>query len=509
MLLTDDIIFEQLQTAFTAHHHKVSGELCLTSPMIYDGSMMLPNHIYIVTPAQLAFLRVECADILILCAGSRAFQATNFPYDLILLEERIDSLHLLNHLTGIFDYFHHWENQLNECSNDFNGIQSMLQISSRILGGTLVLTDIYYNILAYSDGFLKMSEYVDPLSSHRSSSYAIETLTNDPVAQALQYEKKLFIYPYDSSPESSLCCNLFRKDETIYYNRLILITEDHCYTASHYRLLRYLAERVDKISSRLSTLSLALPTYVNLKSLMKNMLMKDPQNKSIVASSLQAVSWQSSDRYKLFVFYPFIEGYRPGASAYFANQLEQLFSETCAFPVDDTIVMIQNVTRSSDDPDIARARLSEFLRENLHKVGISDIINSFFDLRSAHVQAQAAYEIGSAKDPLYWYYKFDHYIPDYIIMKSSSELPVSMLCSREFRILDEHDKKNGTQYLSTLKTYIAERYNATHAAQKLFLHRTSFLERLNRIQNLTQLDLDNWDTRLLLMFSYRAMTEEK
>ena len=39
----------------------------------------------------------------------------------------------------------------------------------------------------------------------------------------------------------------------------------------------------------------------------------------------------------------------------------------------------------------------------------------------------------------------------------------------------------------------------------MFIHRTTFLSRMDRIYHLTQLDLDDWDTRLILMLSIHAL----
>lgn len=66
----------------------------------------------------------------------------------------------------------------------------------------------------------------------------------------------------------------------------------------------------------------------------------------------------------------------------------------------------------------------------------------------------------------------------------------------------------GTQYYKTLECYVKCRYNAAHTAKELFIHRSTFLNRLERIKELTKLDLDDFASRLYVELSiYRR--EEK
>ena len=55
----------------------------------------------------------------------------------------------------------------------------------------------------------------------------------------------------------------------------------------------------------------------------------------------------------------------------------------------------------------------------------------------------------------------------------------------------------GTQYYKTLECYVKCRYNAAHTAKELFIHRSTFLNRLERIKELTKLDLDDFASRLV------------
>lgn len=64
-------------------------------------------------------------------------------------------------------------------------------------------------------------------------------------------------------------------------------------------------------------------------------------------------------------------------------------------------------------------------------------------------------------------------------------------------------------YYKTLYCYLQCRYNAAMTAKKLFIHRSTFLNRLERISELIQADLEDFRSRLYLSASYYILEEEK
>ena len=73
--------------------------------------------------------------------------------------------------------------------------------------------------------------------------------------------------------------------------------------------------------------------------------------------------------------------------------------------------------------------------------------------------------------------------------------------------LQEHDRARGSDLVRTLKTYFVTGTNASEAADRLFLHRNSMIYRLERIQNLTGLDLK--DNRVALALQLGLLASER
>lgn len=62
----------------------------------------------------------------------------------------------------------------------------------------------------------------------------------------------------------------------------------------------------------------------------------------------------------------------------------------------------------------------------------------------------------------------------------------------------DYDHKRGSDLIRTLSVYFDTGTNASETADRLFLHRNSLLYRLERIQELTGLDLKEPEARLAL-----------
>ena len=79
------------------------------------------------------------------------------------------------------------------------------------------------------------------------------------------------------------------------------------------------------------------------------------------------------------------------------------------------------------------------------------------------------------------------------------------LCCPGLIRLMEYDAAHGTEYTAALRTFVEEKYSVTHTADKLFVHRTTLLKHLKKIDDITNLDLDDWNTRLHLALSFQFL----
>lgn len=506
MNLNIEVICHQLKKEYTVLETQPPRDIPLSGPLLYDGAPFLKNCLYLLEATDFAFLEAFPADIALIVTGMAPAQQEQYPCDILFIQENVPFQRMFNKIAGIFGRLNAWEQELLQYEGDYGKIQNMLACSHDILGGTLTLVDDSFNLLAFTDDLPGRPKYFDSNMPTRTPRNLIEDALEDPDYRASLRKREVFLYPEYSCAANALCCNLFQEGEEIYYARLILMNEANSYSGEQAFLLRFLSGVIHRTLSRASAISMVRSAYQGMGELIRRVLKEPPKNVSAVLPTLQGVSWGRHDGYVVTALSNPFERHRAIQDRSFCNQLEIVLEETCALIYGENIVLVSNIGKSTGmTKEKFDSRLTIFLRENLFKAGVSKKIQDFTRLSVGYREALAALELGNAREPSLWCYQFGSYVIPYIIQASAKDVPFEDMMDERLLMLLEHDRKTGSQLFETLKTYIRCKYNVTRSSEAMYVHRTTFLSRLDRILQLTQLDLEDWDTRLILMLSIHAL----
>jgi len=71
-----------------------------------------------------------------------------------------------------------------------------------------------------------------------------------------------------------------------------------------------------------------------------------------------------------------------------------------------------------------------------------------------------------------------------------------------------YDAAHESELLPTLEAFMRSRYNATLAAKELFVARSTLINRLERIVELTGIDLEDFDERVYLAITLRLIKQK-
>jgi DNA-binding PucR family transcriptional regulator len=138
-----------------------------------------------------------------------------------------------------------------------------------------------------------------------------------------------------------------------------------------------------------------------------------------------------------------------------------------------------------------RQVITYIVREFNCKAGLSDPFANFLNQRHGYIQAASALRLGQKRDPHTWVYHFAKYKTEYITERITGELPGDCLIHPAVLTLREHDRRYGTSFVKTLRELINARHNMTEAAEKLYIHRTTLIRRLEKMQDLAAIDFEN------------------
>ena len=92
-----------------------------------------------------------------------------------------------------------------------------------------------------------------------------------------------------------------------------------------------------------------------------------------------------------------------------------------------------------------------------------------------------------------------------MVINSLAGSPVESLVPESLERVIEHDATSSISYLETLRVFLAERMNFSKAANLLYIHRSTLIDRIEKIEKNYGLDLHDPDTRLYLQLILKAL----
>jgi DNA-binding PucR family transcriptional regulator len=154
-------------------------------------------------------------------------------------------------------------------------------------------------------------------------------------------------------------------------------------------------------------------------------------------------------------------------------------------------------------------QLSHFLRGSNLSLGMSDCFDNILETPKYYRQAARAVELGLFTTKGENIFKYSDYVFCYIAQVISKKNDLQDFCHPASLFLQKYDAENGTSLIDTLDKYLIHVNDPVAAAEALFIHRNTLLYRINKIKELTGLDLNNGDTRLKVQLSLKFLQFQK
>jgi len=413
---------------------------------------------------------------------------------------QLSSSDLINPIFEAYQNYLQWREQCLRYSSIDHDLNTLMDISSEFLGWDIWIVSPDYRMEAGSThhfpGHFQTSGHM-PKSE-------VERLYNDNPRFDETFRLK-GIQPYIQSwvPGAKLYYyNLFQ--ENLYLGRVLILIPDDSDESGSLSFMDLVCEDIETCYRFLYLRRRHGDDSYRFYDLWKELLLKQTVNTERALAGLHRMGWQETDRFQMLYLVP--AGYVQSQQTlkYYAVQLESTFHGCVAAELEDGLYCLRNLTVDSA-PDF-RQRLGEFLRENLFRVGISNPFRDFFDSPRYRKQACDALRIGMSRNPNSWRFEFCDYVGDYVLEQALSHYSALDLCPRNLRALLDYDEAHPESDLAqTLYQYYANQFNAQLAAQKLFIHRTTFFYRLNKIQKIAPFHPEDPAETCQILLAFSAM----
>ncbi len=418
---------------------------------------------------------------------------------LLIRDCEIDECSLYNTLQEIFDYYDDWAGTCMQNVEDFQDFRSLINTTFQMLGTPLCLIDNQFSVVAQAQD--PQSSYILFGENGHISIDTVNDLISNPHLRNLESTRGEMDFDYDQNYK---LYNFYYHNR--YSGRLVMGSRESELTERDSLILNQLAEYIEYLLRRFGSFH----STSNAQNLLRSYLSESlsghvPQPQELLRLQ-QNTGWQESHRYMIVSFLPEHRLKKELYPPYLISQVEELWADSCAVESNGNVVMIINLSINGEKnlPNFFQT-LAYTVRDGLMIAGCSRIFHDLKDINIFYRQSRFAIEFGQKKDSTRWYFRFNDYALDYLLSYGTGLFKPEQVCHPVLLRLQEHDQVRQTSYYSTLYTYFECQFNMSHAAKKLFIHRSTFISRMERILEMTGLNLEDYDTRLYLEVSFRIL----
>ena len=501
MKLNAHIIFDGLSQSFDV---TLSGapvkELTLPRPTIYmDGnSEFAAGTLYVASADHLPGRPVIHRSAVLVCVGD-SLNVRPFlkRCTVITVAGGADFFEVYLAVQRLFDRFETWNEELFALFTESPSVERIVSISEDIFGEPLMAIDSEFHFMAASPGAIDrlQAEWQDE-SQHLNQRSMDRFLSENSM---MTEEHAPLIVKTETS--EALCVNLFDRWSR-YMGCLVIFGAHGPFTLGTQALAQYLARILEKAIEKSPTVLTgdhntkkdALKDLVDGTPLSANrrLLLRDSSGGGYLCVSLQprGVAWELP-------------------AGFVCSSFENAFPRSYAFATESGIMGIIDLSGigCEDGPyrDAVCGRITPLLESLKLTAGISNDFKTLPDCPLYVTQAEAAIENGALANPQSTCHFFmDHALTE-LTVNALGGAPVESYLPPELRKLMEHDLKSPVSLMETLEVFLRENMNMSQSAKLLYVHRSTLIDRINRIQNDYGVDIRTPESRLFLELLLHAM----
>lgn len=406
---------------------------------------------------------------------------------------------VFNTISSLAEQLQNWENRLNDIIYGGGGLDSLIMCSSPVLGNPIFIVDerdIVFAMTGHPAGTVDQ-EWDHMLAHGRMPHYRVSAIYHDSdfkrLRRASAYDNQPFIFQPPGSTSRGINFRIPDPAADSFLGTMCVVESQSRLTEGQMHKTRILIQAIIKWTR----LHVDDHNMKNISHLFTDLLdgVKVEEDEIAMTKSLNDME---NDLFILAVIPPeYTE-----RLANVAPVLESEIRRSLCFEYQSSLLM---VCAYDQDQKVFCDTLQEIAADLQVRIGISYPFSDWRALKSAFKQANIA--LGYSRERLSRLNSQS--AMNYLVSELSQTLHGSNILHPALKTLEDHDRERGTQYYTTLLTYLKHERNLVETAAALFIHRNSLVYRIARIQELIDVDLDDYAVRHYLLLSYQCQESSR
>jgi hypothetical protein len=411
---------------------------------------------------------------------------------------------LLNALLGIFETYHQFESDINDVLINNGSLNDLCRIGIKFFHNPMYIHDRMFTVIAlpeYKEGMIQF-ERSDSGSSIHIPLWLVNDFKFDDAYIDTLTKREAAIWGKEEFPRNmrSLYVNIW--DDQYYCGRLLINELDTPLKPGQFRLAEMFAEYVKIIM--LKDMQHPQKIYSDYEDTVRTLIRGGEPDLRDVNALLEILGWRQGDTYVCLKLQSQSSDIQIKSDSALRSKLTAVFPRSFEFFHEQRLCMIINVTSDRRDGETIKADLAPLVRDSYMYCGISNPIIGLRKLRTGFDQTDITLNYILFRRSR-WTMLFSECAPYYMIRTLANTMAPADLVSSDIQKLRAIDKEKNTDYYNTLRTYLENERSIPKTSEALIIHRTTLQYRLEKIAQLTHLNLDSRDVRMYLNISFRIL----
>ncbi|WFR56885.1 helix-turn-helix domain-containing protein [Anaerocolumna sp. AGMB13025] len=424
----------------------------------------------------------------------------------------LQSSNVAKTLSDVLDMFFHF-NKVLTVYHEFmktileeDPLQTVVDKCEKVLQNPVAVMDSSFKLLAWTKDTVTKDNYWKEILENGYPSLATITA----VQKANGY--KSFLQPCIIEPECKgnvrkILIRLQSGKSNLGY--MAILEENHIFTDYDLELIKLISKIMAKLLSDQNTETNKCDND-RYEQMIIDILEDGQISENQLQKRLPYLKWNFSDRYYLLTIDITGQDNFDTLSCYIKNAVRKRYPRCNLLLYNRQIIIIDGLAAGLLEPEESYLNpLKIILAKSGLRGGISNVFSNLVLLKTYYNQSLLALELGEAvqKDitPLSYY---RNYALQYMIRVCSRHADLKYFCHPAVIQLYEYDQTKHTHYLETLEAFLKYNKNSYAAAEAIYIHRNTLVYRINKIKEITGLNLDEHED-LSLMVSLEICKYEK
>lgn len=502
MKLSVNILIEKMQKYDFSVYSTDSSEPHLEGIRLFDKELLIDDidYLYIGYSYNLPKLDDLPGGASILCIGkpSDLVEHSELHVSLIVMNGDYPLGRLFNEISDLFLYFNKWESQLQELIMNNCDLQQFVDISDKVMSWPISIIDRAQRTLATS----RFEDSDDIIWQEiRRGFIHTEFLQQDKVKAADVAKYHHPFQGYSNVSNRVILSQAIRVDGHVV--GFVAVHHPKPGTEFFSRGVEHMVSLFTKfVAKRMRSNEFYKQSHgLMFEYLLVDLIENNMKNEHIINDRLAFLDWKL-DGYKQIIRIEILKDYYQASSlAALRDDVANIIPSGRSIIYDNALVAIISNTADSLLDDNVKAAFISWLEKNNAYCGVSSRYMKLNRTITYYNQAKKAIRFGRIQNPDQQIFNYSDYQMLDIVEMLSERSDLKLLYYSAFEKLLELSRSNEF-YFDTLKVFLQTERNVALASKMLFIHRNTLIYRIKRLEEELGCDLDDYKTRMNLLFSF-------